>query len=502
MVARCMTIGTHFRIIWRRRSVVFGSAILIAVMTIGASSLLPKVYRATAQVSVNLPTASSGAAASQTDVLFYTKTYAQLASTSPVLGAAASRSGPRIDEQAAAKRLTAVPSSTVGLISVSATGSSMAAATRLAAAESSALLEVGASEQRATLEAQQAPLRAQLQALQSRLSSLPTGSSEAATDQAQINSLTQTLSQGQLQASIGLTVVSPAQAASTPVSPKPKTWALLAFVTALIVGAELAVGYELLGDRFSPEQVVDDVGRATGLPVLAQLAAGRNRRDREAFQLLMTTFRYAIDNTGARTCAVLGESGVGRTAVAAGLAVAATQQGNSVALIDADLRHPALARAFKLREAPGLHDVLLGAALGECVQAVEVRQGRLTKSGRDPRPRTQETTSRSMAVVTAGRPLDGATEAISDRFVKSVVDELTDTDLVFFDTAAMGAYPDAIPVALACDTAVLVVDMRLSRRRDTTRALEQLRQIDVQLAGVVVNRVRPSSRRPLSRRVR
>lgn len=489
-----MDIGTHFRIIWRRRWIVFGVAALLAVLVFGVGSLLTKLYQATAQVSVVVPAGANQGAASQVDVLFYTGTYAQVARTSPVLGAAAAKSGLQIDELTAASRISAVPSGTVGLITITATGPSKRSATRLAVAESEALLAAGLSSQTATQQAQEAPANAQIQALEAQLANLPAGSPEAAAAQTRLNTLTQALGQAQLQPVIGLTVASPARAASTPISPKPKTWSLLAFVTALIVGSELAVGYDVLRDRFPPEQIVDDVRRVTGLPVLAQLAKNRSPGDRESFQLLVTNLRYETDRVGARTCAVLGESGVGRTYVALGLARAAARQGTSVAMIDADLRHRGLTNRLGFGDEVGLEDALQGLPLQGCRRDLEVPVGRVTKSGIHLRRSGGLPTSAALSVIPAGRALGSAVGPISDRLVKAALDETIDTELVVFDTAALDAYRDAIPVALRCDTSLLVIDLWHTRRRNTRRILDDLQRVEIPVAGVVVNNVRPRNR--------
>ena len=54
--------------------------------------------------------------------------------------------------------------------------------------------------------------------------------------------------------------------------------------------------------------------------------------------------------------------GEGKTTIAVSLAISAAFAGLKVVLVDADLRHPAASRFFKLEKENGLVDLLTGAA--------------------------------------------------------------------------------------------------------------------------------------------
>jgi uncharacterized protein involved in exopolysaccharide biosynthesis len=162
-----MNLRDHFHIIWRRKWVVLAVAILVAggvYIWFGQES---KVYQAQAQLSVTPGEVASGAGATQSDALFLAATYAQLAKTAPVVQAAVRNSGLALGEPAAFKRLSVGASSTVGFITVTATGPSPQAATALARGETDALT--------ASVTAQQeSALTAQLKSLNSRIDAVTT----------------------------------------------------------------------------------------------------------------------------------------------------------------------------------------------------------------------------------------------------------------------------------------------------------------------------------------
>ena len=67
--------------------------------------------------------------------------------------------------------------------------------------------------------------------------------------------------------------------------------------------------------------------------------------------------------------------GDGKTTIARDLAEAAARLGSRVLLVEADLRHPTLARQLDIQPGPGLADVLIGAlAMGEATQSVPWRR--------------------------------------------------------------------------------------------------------------------------------
>ena len=62
--------------------------------------------------------------------------------------------------------------------------------------------------------------------------------------------------------------------------------------------------------------------------------------------------------------------GEGKTTIAMSLAISAASAGLKVVLVDADLRHPAASRFFKLEEEKGLVDLLIGATTADSVSSV------------------------------------------------------------------------------------------------------------------------------------
>ncbi len=335
---------------------------LIAGGVYGFSATRAKTYRAQGQLNV-IPGQSSTdqAPVGQETTLFLANTYAQVGLTRPVIADAASRSHLGISEETAAKRLSVTASTQVGFVNVSSTGPSPDQATALARGEIEALTATIAAQQSSAVQASLAPVQQQIAAVANQLASLPSGSPAQAAVASQYQALVQSATAKQLAQSNQLNVVSPARADTAPVSPNPKRDALLAFVTALVLNAELAVGIELLSDRFSGEDLDEEISRVTGLPVLAHVPRAEGPNTLEAFRTLRTNLLFMDTTKELHSIAIVSpEPGTGKSFTSINLASSIAELGMPVALVDGDLRRPALNSRLGVAATPGLTEVLHG----------------------------------------------------------------------------------------------------------------------------------------------
>src|SRR4029453_15051894 len=83
--------------------------------------------------------------------------------------------------------------------------------------------------------------------------------------------------------------------------------------------------------------------------------------NREPFRILRTAVHFARVTRPVRTVMVTSAvRGEGKTSVAIGLAQAIALSGRPVILVELDLRHPTLARAFRVSDQGGVTSALLG----------------------------------------------------------------------------------------------------------------------------------------------
>ncbi len=192
----------------------------------------------------------------------------------------------------------------------------------------------------------------------------------------------------------------------------------------------------------------------------------------ESHRQFAASFRRAREDANARSILFMGGlPDAGTTSVVANLAVIAASIGRKVALVDGNLRRPAVAEVFGLDPLePGLGDVICGAERLESVVQ-----------------KTQE----GLFVVTAGRPENRSFERLDSSHLKQVVDELLEkVDVVLVDGPPAVVAGEAMGMADQVDATVLVVRAYSEQRGLVARLARQLREQPSTFLGVVLNRPR------------
>lgn len=162
--------------------------------------------------------------------------------------------------------------------------------------------------------------------------------------------------------------------------------------------------------------------------------------------------------------------GEGSTATACGLALAGVgrAEGTSVALVDLNLRSPAVDSRLRLSNGAGASDVLTGQAnLDTALQ--RVGPGRLD-------------------VLTAGNVPDRLLEVLQVDGLRRMLGELeTRYDHVVVDTAPVNQYPDAQVLAELVGAVVLVARFRHTPREALLQAKRRLEISGARILGTVLN---------------
>ncbi len=166
-------------------------------------------------------------------------------------------------------------------------------------------------------------------------------------------------------------VIDPAELPEYPIKPNKRTNLMLG----LLVGAALGLGLAFLIETLDQSiRTQEDIENKLGLPFLGVLPQAVIQKGRvfepllakelsltsEAFRNMRTMVDFA--GVGGKSKALVVTStvqGEGKTYVASNLAVAMAQLGESVLLIDGDLRRPNIHRAFGLSTEKGLSDFLV-----------------------------------------------------------------------------------------------------------------------------------------------
>jgi capsular exopolysaccharide synthesis family protein len=255
----------------------------------------------------------------------------------------------------------------------------------------------------------------------------------------------------------------------------------MACVMGTFLGLMLAFAVEALEDRYldlseaEKELRLEALGvvpreRGAGAPVLAD--GQTSDLFREAFLSLHANIGFASQGNPPGVVVVTAAAeGDGTTTVATNLALAAALAGERVALVDADLRKPGVARMLGLSPGAGLADVLAGKAqAGQALTPVEVGAGK------------------ELLVLAAGECPEIPQALLESSAMEDTLKRLRgQADLVIVDAGSVGETSDALIVAGKSDATLMVLSLHGARRTQLQSARSQLQRAGARILGLVQN---------------
>ncbi|HEY9905969.1 MAG TPA: polysaccharide biosynthesis tyrosine autokinase [Candidatus Sericytochromatia bacterium] len=190
----------------------------------------------------------------------------------------------------------------------------------------------------------------------------------------------------------------------------------------------------------------------------------------EAYQMLQANLKFLSSDKPLKTIVVTSSvTKEGKSEVAANLAVAISQVGRRVLLVDADMRCPTQHTAWGLTNSAGLTNLIVDrVAVDEAVQEVMPNLWVLTSGDIPPNP---------MALLDSQR-------------MSVLVKEFTDRyDIILFDTPPLTGIADAAVLGKMVDGLLLVVRPGIVDARGAIAAKELLTKSNQNVLGMVVNGV-------------
>jgi non-specific protein-tyrosine kinase len=299
----------------------------------------------------------------------------------------------------------------------------------------------------------------------------------------------------------------PAQPPTSPSSPKPVRNALFALLLSLVGAVALAYGLERFNRRLRNPEELEEAYEAPLLAVLPHVdkpveildgSSTLSGEFREPFRVLRTNVELASVDAPPRTIVVSSAvPGEGKSTVVRNLALAFHESGKSVAVVDLDLRHPALAGLFGVPNGRGVTDVLRRDAKLEDVM-LEIGTGILAfdefietngvphngANGHD-----EGAADAGVALLLAGAPPANPPAVLASQRVAEVLDELRGRyEVVLIDSAPLLAVSDTVPLLRYADAALLVGRLGVTTRDRAKRLTEFLARVpDVTVLGVIAN---------------
>lgn len=290
-----------------------------------------------------------------------------------------------------------------------------------------------------------------------------------------------------------------AVAPASPVSPKPARSAALGAILGLVFGLIAAFIRDALDRRLRNARDVHD---GLGLPVLGRVSEATFgsaglvsnglpmlETDFEAFRVLRMNLAFAAGDQPPRT--VLVTSGLpeeGKSTVSMSLASAAALSGQSVLLVECDLRRPSFERRLKVKRAPGLSDFLNGKARpAEILQAVDLHIPMALNGGQaKPRKATQQ-----LVCIGAGTATTGAAELLATERFRDFIQKVGKAyDLVVLDAGPLLSVVDPLEIVPLVDLVLVCARVEQTTRAEAHATRAALGHLPEKPMGAVVTGIR------------
>lgn len=278
---------------------------------------------------------------------------------------------------------------------------------------------------------------------------------------------------------VSLSVIKPATAPTLPSAPDTRINLVAGLLFGLFLGIGAAVLRTTLDSRIRGEA---DLRRITDAPLLGGIAFDQDATRKplltqaptqspraEAFRQMRTNLQFANVAGEAKTVLVTSSlPGEGKSTTATNLAIALAQAGQTVCLIDADLRRPMVSEYLGLDRNAGLTTALIGSAdVNDLLQAW----------GDD-----------NMFVLTSGQIPPNPSELLGSSEMKRLIERLEGAfDTVIIDAPPLLPVTDAAVLSQHVGGVVVVVGAQKLRVQDLDKSMNALHMVGSNVLGVVLN---------------
>lgn len=161
--------------------------------------------------------------------------------------------------------------------------------------------------------------------------------------------------------------------------------------------------------------------------------------------------------------------GEGTSTVTRDFAVTLASTGDTVLLVDANVRNPVLHDLFNLEKRAGLTELLTGGkALADAISKTEIP---------------------NLSIITSGVPPSNPSSIFQSKLLDSLLEQMKgQADWVLFDAPPIHSYNDASTLAGKMDGVIMVLQAESTRWEVAQSARERIESEKVKVLGAVLNR--------------
>jgi len=284
----------------------------------------------------------------------------------------------------------------------------------------------------------------------------------------------------------------PATIPNEPISPKPLRTAALGGAAGLLITAIIAFAIEYLDDTIKTPEEIENLA---GLPVIGFLtdfkSSGFSKNNlngnlslfistqprspvSEAIRSLRTNLEFSAVDQSLRTILVTSANpSEGKSTIAVNYALAVSQSGKKTLLLDADMRRPSIHKFFDIPNRVGLSELLRSNLdIEQVLRGFE--------------------SSYDFSVMTSGYlPPDPSKLLASKKMLHTIEELKTIFDVIIIDCAPL-VVSDPHVLSAIVDGLIYIVQPGKTRSQHFVANMQQLKQINANVLGVVFNKIQRS----------
>jgi succinoglycan biosynthesis transport protein ExoP len=286
-------------------------------------------------------------------------------------------------------------------------------------------------------------------------------------------------------------VVDQAELPIRPYKPNKRLNLLLAAVVGLFLGVGIAFFFEYLDNTVKTPEDVEQLIRLPSFGMVPEISYERRRRLEsgtsypvelvtfghpksmlsEAYRNIRTSILLSFSERPPKRIAISSPNPAeGKTTTVINTAIALSQTGAQVIVIDSDMRKPRVHKIFNEENGAGLSNFLSGnAELGSVIKKTEIP---------------------NLYYIPAGPIPPNPSELIGSKLFKTMMETLGQRfDHIVLDSPPVLGFADSIILSTSVDGVILVVLGGKTPRETLQRAKEVLSQVNAKILGVVINRI-------------
>jgi succinoglycan biosynthesis transport protein ExoP len=286
-------------------------------------------------------------------------------------------------------------------------------------------------------------------------------------------------------------LVDQAELPINPYKPNKRLNLILALMVGLFLGIGLAFFFEYLDNSVKTPEDVEQLARLPFFGLVPEVSHERRMRVdgetscpvelitfghpksmlSEAYRNIRTSILLSFSGKPPKKIAISSPNPAeGKTTTAINTAIALSQTGAQVLIIEADLRKPRIQRIFEQENGVGLSNFLSGnAELDSVIKRTKIP---------------------NLCYILSGPLPPNPSELLGSSIFKSMIESLGERfDHIVLDVPPILGFADSIVLSTSVDGIILVVQGGKTPRETLHRAKEVLSQVNARILGVVINRV-------------